>query len=243
MATGTLEFAAPIAGVRFEPIDVNVPHAAVEKVVLQTENDERLKITFHLIDVFTFEGAEAIAARILPSIINRLAFYRNVSVGEPYQIGGTLPKDPSDSLHTVRRDLLLLWDEAIPILTLGDDMREELARQLEQPYTHHDLYSLYRFASGQSDELARFMFFYNILLQLHNDIQRQVDAFILQERPDVPQSPSPRSQGRNETVYTRLRNEVGHRRAGTTPEQTRREIQENIAAFQELVRTAISRVV
>ncbi len=243
MATGNLEFAAPIAGVRFEPMDVSVSHAAVEKIILQTENDEHLKITFHLIDVYTFEDAEAIAAGILPSIINRLAFYRNVPVGEPYQIGGTLPNDPSGSLHTVRRDITLLWDEAIPVLTLGDDTREELARALEQPYTQHDVYSLYRFAISQSDVVARFMFLYNLLLQLNSDSQRQVDDFIIAESPGVQQSPSPHSPSGSETIFTRLRNEVGHRRAGTIPEQTRKEIAENVVPLQNVVRRAISRVV
>jgi hypothetical protein len=86
MATGTIEFAAPIAGLRFELIEVRNPHTAVEKVVLETEGDERLRIVFYLIDVIYFEDAEAIAASILPSMINRLACYRNVPVGEPYQI-------------------------------------------------------------------------------------------------------------------------------------------------------------
>jgi len=243
LATGTISFVAPITGLRFAPFEVSNPHSAVEKIILEAEEAGRTNIVFHLTDVFDFEEATAIANGILPSIINRLAFYRNVSVGEPHCTGATLPKDASGSSHTVIRDLLLIWDQAVSVLTLGDDKRQELARLLEQPYTHHDLYSAYRFAGNQNDPVARFMFLYNILLQLNSDYQQQVDAFIRSEIPSVPQSPRPDRPNVSETVYTRLRNEVGHRRSGTTPHKTRREIQDKVGAFQELARTAISQVI
>lgn len=243
MVTGTIEFVAPIAGLRVTPIEVPSPHPTVEKIVLKAQDDEQMNIVFHLTDVFDFEDAAAIANGILPSIINRLAFYRNIPVGEPHFTGGTLPKDASGSSYTVRSNLLLMWDEAVPVLTLGNDERQELARLLEQPYTHPHLHSAYRFAGNQKDHVSRFMFLYNILLQLNSDKQQQVDAFVRSEMPSVPQSPRPDHPNIIETVYTRLRNEVGHRRSGTTPEQTHKEIQDNVAAFQELVRTAISRAV
>jgi hypothetical protein len=108
---------------------------------------------------------------------------------------------------------------------------------------HEPLYSAYRFAGNQKDHVARFMFLYNILLQLKGDKQQQVDDFIRSELPSVPESPRPDRPNKMETVYTRLRNQVGHVRSGTTSEQTRKEIEDNVTAFQELVRTAISRVV
>jgi hypothetical protein len=243
MATGTISFVAPIAGLRFIPIEVSSPHSVVEKIVLEAQDDERVESVFHLTDVFDFEEAEAIASSILPSIINRLAFYRNVSVGEPYPTGATLPKDASGTHYTVTSQRRILWESAAPVLTLGEDARQDLARLLEQPYTRHDLYSAYRFALNQSDPVARFMFLYNILLQLNNDSQPQVDAFIRSKMPSVPQSPRPDREHIVETIYTRLRNEVGHRRPGSRPEETRGEIQDNAAQFQELVRTAISHVV
>jgi hypothetical protein len=245
MATGTIEFAAPIAGLRFEPFEVSNPHPAVEKIILKAQDDERLNIEFHLINVFDFEEATAIANPILHSIANRLAFYRNVPVGEPRFTGGTLPKDASGSSHMVRIDRLLMWDHAAPVLTLGKDTCQELARLLEKPYTDDHLYSAYRFAGNQKDRVACFMFLYNILLQLCGDVQQDVDKFIRHHDPNVDESlsgePKKAAKGENETVYTRLRNEVGHWRTGTTPEQTRKEIEDNVTAFQELVRTAISR--
>jgi|SRR5215203_5100626 len=242
MATGIVKFAAPIAGLQFRPTEVSNPHPAVEKIVLEAQ-DEWINIEVHLADIFNFEDEEGIANSLLPPIVNRLAFYCNVPVGEPHFRGATLPKDASGSSYTVRGDVLLMWDHAVPVLTLGEDTRQDLAHILEQPYTHHDLYSAYRFAGNLSDPVARFMFLYNILLQLNDDNQTQVDAFIRTEMPSVPLSPRPDRRKIVETIYTRLRNEVSHRRPGITPEQTRKEIQANVAPFQELVRTAISRAV
>jgi hypothetical protein len=242
MATGTIEFAAPIAGLQFEPFEVSNTHPAVEKIVLKAQ-DERLNIVFHLHNVFDFEEATVIANPILHSIVNRLAFHRNVPMGEPRFIGGSLPKDASGSSHMVRIDRLLLWDHTASVLTLGKDTCQELARLLEKPDMHEPLYSAYRFAGNQKDHVARFMFLYNILLQLKDDKQQQVDNFIRSELPSVPESPRPDRPNKMETAYTRLRNQVGHVRSGTTSEQTRKEIEDNVTAFQELVRTAISRVV
>jgi hypothetical protein len=241
MATGTVEYAAPIAGLRLEPIEISNSHPAVEKIVIESQDGKRLKITFHLTDVFALEDAQPIVEGILPSIVNRLAFHRNVPIREPYFTGASLPKDASGTSHRVIADAILLWDSAAPILTLGEDERGGLASLLEQPHEDHDLYTLYRSSINQSDPVARFMFLYSILLQLHDDKQKQVDDFIREEAPNVPQSSSPK--GGMETVFTRLRNEVGHSRVGTTPEQTRRETANNVMGLQNLVRKAITRVV
>jgi hypothetical protein len=244
MATGTIEYASTIAGVRFAPLEVSSAHPRVEKIVLQTQDSKRLKITFHLTDVIALEDARTISEGVLPSLINRLAFHRNVPVGEPYFVGASLPKETSGSSHRVVTDALLLSDSVAPVLTLSDeDARQELTTLLEQPCKHQDLYAAYRFAGHQSDPITRFMFLYNILLQLNKDRQKEVDDFIRQEMPSVSQSPSPHHAGVMETIYTRLRNEVGHGRAGTTPEETRKEMQDNLPAFQTLVRTAISHVI
>jgi hypothetical protein len=254
MPTGTIGYAAPITGVRFkprfQPTEITNLDPSVEKIVLEVENDERLndellKITFHLIDVFTSEDAQSIAEPILPSIVNRLAFYRDIPVGEPYNTGSWLPKGASGSSYTVTGSLRIGCSSSI-VVGLREDAHQELVKQLEQPYTHDDRYSLYRAAISQSDVVARFMFLYSILEGLQPEdkrAQKCVDKFIRGEIPSVPESPHPKKTNVNETIYSRLRNEVAHRRPGTTPERTRREIQNNIVTFQGLVRLAIKQAV
>lgn len=244
MATGTVEYIAPVAGVRFAPIEVSSSHPAVDKIVVETQGSDQIKFVFHLTDVFTDTDANDIAGDILDSIINRLAIELDRSIGQPHMRGFSLPKDASGSSYTVSTSRRILWNVAAPTMTLRDERRQELASLLEQPLARPDLYSAYRVAVNQSDHVARFMFLYSILLQLQpDDAQKYVDSFIRREMPNVLQSPRPDKPNVNETIFTRLRNEVAHRRPGTTSEQTRREIQENIAAFQTLVRTAIEHAV
>jgi hypothetical protein len=241
VATGTVTYAAPVASVRFAPIEVSDPHQAVEKIIVEAPDRERIQVVFHLLDVFTETQANNIAGDIVASITNRLAFELNRGIGQPYMEGFCLPKDASGSSYTVSKSAGLLWDVAAPTITLGDESRQKLARLLEQPLARPYLYFAYRFAVNQSDNVARFMFLYNILLQLNHDKQPGVEAFIRKVMPAVVEydDPRPNKTGK-ETVFTRLRNEVGHAREGTTPEQTRDMIEGHVAALQTLVKTAIS---
>lgn len=239
MSKGTVEYGVAIAGLRFDAITVTCPHSKVEKFVLVTEDDKSLKITVHLINVFTFDEAGAIIRDVLPPLLDKLAFHHNVAIDEPHLTSGSLPKDESGSFYTVQKGLMVTWSVAASSHTLDDGEREELAQELGQPPSHPALYALYRFTRNQGDHVARFMFLYNILLQLNDDLQPQVDKFIREQVPGVPQTPSPRKSGRYETLYTRLRNEVGHGRSGVDPAQTHLEIEENVEEFEELVRKAI----
>jgi hypothetical protein len=260
MATGTVAYIAPVAGVRFAPIEVSDPHPKVEKaekienIIIETQGSEQIRVVFHLIDVFTDTEANDIAGDLLDSIFDRLAFEFDRSIGQAYMRGYSLPKDASGTSYTASGSLRTFWGVAAPTITVSDERRRELAQELvrllEQPPARPDLFFAYRFAVNQSDPVARFMFLYSVLLQLLQDLlqlqqdptQNQVDDFIRREKPEVEEREDPRpDKTGTETVFTCLRNEVAHIRSAT-PERTRREIQEHLPAFQKLVKTAISRV-
>ena len=240
MATGTITFMAPATGLQLESVEFSNSLPTIEKVTVETQEGDSIKIDFHLNDVFAIEDAEDIAKSIVVSIIDRLAFELDVSIGDPRLSGATVPKDASASAFRTMTSMPVSWRVLAPDVVPDAARRHEIAAILEQPYSRPDLYSAYRFSCNQSDAVARYMFLYNILLQLHNDSQTQVDDFIRREEPAIAQSPSPRSG--METIYTRLRNEVGHRRPGVTPEQTRTEMESNLTGLQELTKRAISGV-
>ena len=149
MATGIIEFAAPISGIRFEPIEITNLHSAVENIILEAQADEQMTIVVRLTNTFDFEQARDIGKEILPTIVDRLAFYRDVSIGELRCTGGTLPKDASGSAYSTRTNLGILWANASLNYTLDAGARQELASQLEQHTTRVDLYAAYRFAIDQ----------------------------------------------------------------------------------------------
>ena len=72
------------------------------------------------------------------------------------------------------------------------------------------------------------MHLYNLLHMLLGDFQYDVEEFIRQEDPSVLETPAPSRPKRTrkpktgqETIFTRLRNELGHPRPGTNLVKTK----------------------
>jgi hypothetical protein len=81
---------------------------------------------------------------------------------------------------------------------------------------------------------------YNILLMLFHDRQADVDAFIIGEAPAVPLTQHPlRGPGVIETVYTRLRNELAHKRAGVNLQETKAAMTNRVGQLVALTKRAI----
>jgi hypothetical protein len=74
----------------------------------------------------------------------------------------------------------------------------------------------------------------------YNDNQKDVDAFIISENPALPQSQHPlKKPGLTETVYTRLRNELAHKRAGVDLDNTKSEMGSRLGGLIALTKRAI----
>ena len=94
-----------------------------------------------------------------------------------------------------------------------------------------------------TDPLSQFMGLYSLLLALCSDSQEQVDQFVLTVQPGIPTNTpfKSRKSGVQETVYTKLRNEIGHVRAGTTLDGTRNEMKTQIPGLIDVVRQLVSK--
>jgi hypothetical protein len=129
-------------------------------------------------------------------------------------------------------------------LHIGPDKVAAAKQALDQP--HHAGYLFYdqfRAALSLGDPLARFMSLYNIVLSLSNDSQEDVDIFALQLNGATPTNAPYRRRpsGTQETVYTRLRNQVGHVRPGTTIEGTRTEMETWLPGLTHMAKELIAR--
>ena len=78
----------------------------------------------------------------------------------------------------------------------------------------------YVFANSESNEIVRFSFLYNLLLQIVGDKQSKADESILEVDLHCEQTISPLN-GKQETVYTKLRNELAHKRENSKYSETR----------------------
>jgi hypothetical protein len=88
------------------------------------------------------------------------------------------------------------------------------------------------------------MFLYNLLLVIAGDDQKEVEKIITKYEHNVEKKEHTREwKGKiittTETVYTRLRNEIAHKRKECFPEKTKSEIDFYINNFQGIVRKAV----
>jgi len=96
---------------------------------------------------------------------------------------------------------------------------------------HKPLISLFRHAIGADEPVVQFLILYLILYDRYGN-QHEVDRQVMLHEPATPRSISPHD-GRQETIYTRLRNEIIHRT--NAPDTTRAEIIDNLDGFRIIV--------
>ena len=102
-------------------------------------------------------------------------------------------------------------------------------------------FGLFRLACHSESRTEEFLIHYLIVLSLCGGGQEELDQWIKTQEPKVSVTPSgdPRKKGKTETVYTRLQNEIGHKRAGVDLENTKKEMSDHLERLKELARVAI----
>lgn len=135
---------------------------------------------------------------------------------------------------------------------LNTQERREQLKDYLQNNQNNNLFYYRQFYDALNLEgtVGKFMALYNLLLFTQNDSQKQVDQFVIQDCQDkgyrIPmhtyrdRNLSGQLKTRNETIYTKLRNQIGHIRDGVTFSQTRTEMDANMQDLIKLVRKAIS---
>lgn len=240
MATSTVNYYALSSGLELDEIELSNPYPRIEKIAIKTENLDRISVIFTLSDVRTKNEAGRICREQLNVLLDRLAIEFDIPIEEPQCSGMSLPIDELGKKHAVISSHTAVYDLIGGPIRPGQKRIESLVQKLQSDAPPRDRYfSLYRFSAKQEDPIARFMFLYNILLQLKGDSQKHVDNYIKTCVCEVPKSPRPDNAKILETIYTRLRNEVAHYRNDVIPEHTAKEIRSNVPAFQSIVRNAV----
>lgn len=243
MFRGTVTFRAQIKGdgLTFPLCEFNPGEAGVDKVEIESRNGDEILSTVHLASMATQEDGKAIATKVHTTALNRISFHHNIAI-ENGQISGTefSPLDPPSGSH--------LYAEVGSYAYVGDAIKvilgidpATLKTELEQPSPSGERYfGLLRSARQSMSPVEEFVHIYNILLMLFNNSFHDVDAFILSEDHAVPQTPEPRPGSRvMETVYTRLRHELGHARAHANLDKTKAEMTNRLGGLIALTKRAI----
>jgi len=116
---------------------------------------------------------------------------------------------------------------------LGQENVKQLKESMKQDY---DLSKLQVFfdAATIEEPVSRFISLYTLMLHCCGDSQPKVDKAIVGIDPTVFQNKSPK--GGYETVFTKLRNELSHKRDGINMIETHNQVRANIQRFEYIVK-------
>ena len=239
MASYSFDFHTDFNGVEFQEIDVELACSCFARVWVKSSKDEGGCLKIQLDQLDSDEEALVRAKSLAEHIANVLSF--GVSAG--HWDSWTLDSwsRSADGKESVSQNLDLT-ERVDHVLALGTANREAIRTLLAQrQYSGLIYYNQFRSAVGLSDTLSRFMAIYGIVLGIVGDTQEKVDEFVLSIEPGVATNPPHRrrASGIPETVYTRLRNQIGHIR-GVTLEATISEMTSNLGGLVAIARILIA---
>jgi hypothetical protein len=244
MFKGSVDFVAQIKGngLTFPRFDFNPHEPSVDKVEIEGLDGDVIRSTVHLATVASPDDGMVLATKVNTAALNRIAFYHNIAIEN-----ARCTRDDFSPIHHQPGVHVLVAGTGRYSVTGGTvkfrvaRSGERLKAQLEQAMPPGERnYGLFRSARLSIGPIEEFMHLYNILLMLYNDKQADVDAFIIAEDPSVLQTQHPlKAPGVMETVYTRLRNELAHKRAGVNLDNTKVEMAHRLGELIKLTKRAI----
>jgi len=245
MFKGTVTFRARIKGngLTFPLVEFNPNEPGVDKVEIEGPNGDEIRTTVHLASVVSHDDGRTIATRVTTAVLNRICFNHGIAIENARSTGDQFsPLTPQPGAHMFA---------SLPPLTIHVELSatlaipaDQLKNELEQASPPgEDNYGLFRSALQSMSPVEEFMHIYNILLMIYNDKQAPVDLFIVSEDPTIPRTKAPPKKPgapcKMETVYTRLRNEFAHRRAGVNLDNTKSEMANRLGGLIGLTKRAI----
>lgn len=180
-----------------------------------------------------------LAKKLANDLLNKIAFYYyGAKVGEPWIVDADF-KDKKMGVSELSSSIFVNTEDR------DNRLLESLCFEIKEGSNFNkEDYNLFRVAMNNEDVVVRYMFLYQILLFKHpknngEESQKMVDDFIKSKFPqDKHMYQKWSDTGREETIYTRLRNQVGHFR-GKAPSKTRNAMMQKISELIELVKMSI----
>lgn len=218
-------------------ISFSVKNKNIRIVELRQIEDSRLSLNFYFYNSIDFYKAKNQCDNELKNILNKIAFeYELASVGEAYYSGNSnLDKYTSFCEINVSTILAKPEDE--------NKLKECLKDKVEYSSRYYDMF---RLAMQSTDVVNRYMFLYLILLDMRGPYQNKVDEYIIKCSEELGIDPQNKvwqlkrkdKSGNNikETIFTYLRNQVGHTIKGHTPDTTTRDMQIYIKDLIKIVK-------
>jgi len=248
MIEGTMKYATRVEGIEFGPIQCHFDHPSVTKVEVSSSNGGEVTFLMVLAGAASQEEAHAISRQAVNRVADVLSINLGRFVPEPRLAEEALSEvtvEPSGT-KIVRQLVgsgMTMSVTCFCVNVLGGESLRNLADALSQANPPGEFnYVLFRTALNTLDPASKFLALYQILALLIGDTnQDDIDAYILSLGPVPVTNTRPKKDGtfKDETVYTRLRNEYMHVRPGATLAKTRAEMETNLEGLIAIVRAAI----
>lgn len=243
MFRGTVRISARIKGNGLTfPSCVFYPNeAGVEKVEIESPKGHEILSTVYLDSVASENVGTDLATKVNSVALNRISFHHNLVIEEAQTAEARFsPLNPpaGPELIAGAASFVIIGGQATFIKGID---AASLKSELEQVTVPGELnFGLLRSARLSTGPVEEFMHLYHILLMLFSDSQAAVDNFIRSQDSAVPQTQHPmKSLGVMETVYSRLRNEFAHKRAGVNVMNTKLEMESRVGDLLAFTKKAI----
>ncbi len=236
MPIESITYSSSIKGLILQPpIELKTSNSLITKIEVKTEGEEKLILSFFLLKVFSEDEAKSITYDIARALTNKISFKYGCRVSEPRW--GCIMGDGCVSVN----NYVHFSDNLDGMISIERAEREHLRLYLETPcgdvgqnYLH-----LYCFIIKQDDPISRFLLLYGFLALIKGG-QKKIDELILKIDSSVPKSPDPNSTAKSaqeETLFTRLRNEIMHPKdRKVDPAKTKEEMRSNVSWLQDIVK-------
>jgi len=244
-STAYIKYSANIQGIKFDRLKIESPDPQIASVTLTMVDEKRINLSFVVANPISLDQARSSTKEFAERVLNAFSYHYSIRIGRL-----TLDDEYLESIDENGNNItpISLQVEIVPEIIVSITT---LIKSLDPPLTNLInsspgsrklvLCGQFRFAMQNDDVVSRYMFFYSLILQVFNDKQKKVDAFICAQEPTVELFQSPIHKGMD-TVYTKLRNEIAHVRENVTLEETSKEIKLKVDSLQSLTRRAIEMV-
>ena len=238
MHTGTVNFTAKTSGLKAEAFSVKSPHPNIVDLVCAISDEGRITLDVSLDEVFYEDWPVQEIVQEVQQFLDVLSFEFNCPISSVREYGFSLKQNDGSGMSHVSSSLVMMWDVVSETLVPGEQSIQRL-KQRYSDFRQSAALRLYSSAIQQEDPVARFMFLYNIILTLSGDSQTAADNNILSVAPETAQTPSPINQNAQETIYTRLRNEIAHNRVGADYAATSSEVTQQVAVLGRITKQLV----
>ncbi len=243
-----ITYSVHIEDIYFCKLSVMLNKPSIELLEIETkENKETYISCVVVIEPFSQEEACNLAKQTINDFLDVIAFSYGTKISALKWVNGELEEYQADGTSIKTHIGILGEGIGISAIFRVSNLDQSLVKLLNSTENSNKtlFYKQFRFALQSEDHITRYMFCYNILLSLKHDKQKNVENFIKKELPNVPKSKRENQRNVNdeETVYTRLRNEIAHIRSNTSFEETSKEIKARVNELEALVYKAIDNII